>query len=431
MAKYEPTENQINADLLVVGGGITGITAAIDVAELGKEVLLIDNSPSIGGRVASMNQYFPKLCPPTCGLEINYKRIRSNKYIRILTLASVEKIDGAGGDYTVQINVNPRYVNERCTACGDCETECEIETVSEYNYNMNKVKAIRLPHEMAFPFRFMVDPNYASNDKMKKCVDACKFDAIDLDMKPRSITVKVRSIIWATGWKPYDAQKIENLGFGKYKNVITNVMMERLAAENGPTDGKIVRPSDHDNIPEDYSVKKIGFIQCAGSRDENHLPYCSAVCCMASMKQATYVREQYPDAEIYIFYIDIRSPGRQEDFYTKLQDDEKTYFIRGKVAMISENPESKNLILEAENTLSGEITKTEVDLAVLAVGMEPNTKTDQPPIDIETDDFGFIAEDYTINKENNKRFAGAGTSVRPFDVVSSVQNATGVVARVL
>jgi quinone-modifying oxidoreductase subunit QmoA len=144
--------------------------------------------------------------------------------------------------------------------------------------------------------------------------------AIELDMKPRTITAKVKAIVWATGWRPYDATKIDNLGFGKYPNVITNVIMERYASVNGPTDGKIVRPSDN------AEVKSVGFVQCAGSRDENHLPYCSAICCLASMKQATYVREQYPDAEVHMFYIDVRSPGRLEDFYVDRQEDEKMHF---------------------------------------------------------------------------------------------------------
>ena len=154
-------------------------------------------------------------------------------------------------------------------------------------------------------------------------------------MQPRTITAKVGAIVWATGWKPYDATKMDNLGFGSYPNVITNVMMERYASENGPTEGKIVRPSDG------AEISKIGFVQCAGSRDENHLPYCSAVCCLASMKQATYVRERYPDAEIHLFYIDVRAPGRMEDFYTKVQEDEKFFFHRGKVGKITEDPEQE------------------------------------------------------------------------------------------
>jgi quinone-modifying oxidoreductase subunit QmoA len=218
--------------------------------------------------------------------------------------------------------------------------------------------------------------------------------------------------VWATGWSPYDATKLDNLGFGQYPNVITNVMMERYAAENGPTKGKITRPSDEGEIT------KIGFVQCAGSRDDNHLPYCSSICCLASMKQATYVRERYPDAEVHMFYIDVRAPGRMEDFYTKVQADEKFFFHRGKVAKITEGA-NHNVILEAENTLTGAITRTEVDLAVLATGMVPNTSQDAPPLNTALDEYGFIAPD------GNSGVIGAGVAVRPVDVVTTVQDATG------
>jgi quinone-modifying oxidoreductase subunit QmoA len=419
MAEYQTVADQIKADILVVGGGIAGMTAAIEAAEVGKHSILLEKSPSIGGRVISSNQYFPKLCPPTCGAEINLKRIRINPFIRVLTLAEVINVSGTPGNYEAEIRLNPRYVNEKCTACGDCVAVCEIERDNEFNYGLDKTKAIYLPHLMAYPPRYVVDPKYAADPRMQKCVEACKYGAIELDMKPRTIKAAVGAIIWATGWKPYDAKKIDNLGFGKYKNVITNVIMERLASENGPTGGRIIRPSDGKEI------KKIGFVQCAGSRDENHLPYCSAVCCLASMKQATYIRTQYPEAEIYMFYIDVRSPGRMEDFYVKMQGDDKLHFHRGKVAKITENSENGNLILEAENTLTGQIGKYEVDMAVLAVGMVPNSADEKPPLETVLDPYGFIVAD------SEKGVIGAGTSTRPCDVATSVQQATGAVLKAI
>ncbi len=418
MAEFEPVENQIQADTLVVGGGIAGITAAIETAEVGKNVVLLERTPSIGGRVVSMNQYFPKLCPPTCGIEINLKRMRSNSNVRVLTLAEVEKVSGSAGDFEVTVTLKPRFVNDKCTLCGECEKVCEIERDNEMNYGLDKTKAIYQPHMMAYPPRYVVDPEFAGDERMKKCAEACPYDAVELDMQPRTITLKVGAIIWATGWKPYDANKLENLGYGKCKNVITNVIMERLASENGPTKGKIVRPSDN------KEVQTVGFVQCAGSRDHNHLPYCSAICCLASMKQATYIREQYPEAEIHMFYIDVRSPGRMEDFYTKVQEDEKFHFHRGKVAKITETGNG-NVIMEAENTLTGEITKTEVDLAVLATGMVPNTADDHPPLDTALDEFGFIAP----NGKNG--IVGAGVANRPVDVATSLQDATGAALKAI
>jgi len=419
MAEYEPVQDEIQADTLVVGGGIAGMTTAIETSELQKHVILAERLPSIGGRVAGMNQYFPKLCPPTCGIEINQKRLRVNPYVRVLTLTEVTDVSGTPGDYTVTLTINPRFVNERCTNCGKCAEVCEIERDNEFNYNLDKTKAIYHPHVMAYPNRYVIDPAYVNDPGMKKCVDACEYDAIDLEMKPRIVKAKVGAIVWATGWRPYDASKIDNLGYGKYKNVLTNVMVERMASKSGPTEGKIVRPSDQKEI------KNIGFVQCAGSRDENHLPYCSAVCCLASMKQATYIRERYPEAEIHIFYIDVRSPGRLEDFYVKMQDDKKLHFHRGKVGSIIENPENQNPILEAENTLTGEITKTEVDMAVLAIGMVPNTFDDKPPLETTQDDFGFIVNN------GGKGVIGTGTALRPFEVSATVQDATGAALKAI
>lgn len=413
-----PDRNEtMTTDLLVVGGGISGMTAAIEASELGKDGVLVEIEPFLGGRVARMNQYFPKLCPPVCGLEINYRRLRFNDRVKILTLTTVDEVKGRPGDYEVKLTVHPRYVNENCTACGDCEKVCEIEVPDDYNYGMNNRKAVYMP-AMAFPPIYAADPGSVKDGRFKKCVEACKYDAFDLDMKPETVTVKTKGIVWATGWKPYDAARIDNLGFGKFPNVITNVMMERLAAADGPTGGKIVRPSDRGTIT------RIGFVQCAGSRDDNHLPYCSGVCCAASMKQALYVREQYPDAEIHIFYIDVRTPGRLEDFYNRTDADEKISFHRGKVAEVKEVPDSKNLIVAAENTLTNVITEMEVDMVVLATGMVPNNTEFKPPLNTPLDDWGFIVS-------NGSGVVGAGVTGRPVDVAACVQDATGSVLKAL
>jgi len=234
-------------------------------------------------------------------------------------------------------------------------------------------------------------------------------------MKPETITVNVGSVVLATGWDLYDVAKLDNLGAGKIKNVITNMQMERLASPNGPTGGKVLRPSD--NKP----AKNIAFVQCAGSRDENHLPYCSYICCMASMKQATYIREQYPDSKARIFYIDLRTPGRYEQFYWKVKDDPNVSFTKGKVARITEDPETKDVIVEAEDIMAGKKIKARFDMVVLAAGMVPSTKTAQIPGEISYTPDGFVAA-----AALKKGIYAVGTLKSPVDVARSVQDATGV-----
>jgi quinone-modifying oxidoreductase, subunit QmoA len=416
----DKSESAGGAGILVVGGGISGITTALEAAEVGYEVFLIEKKPYLGGRVAQLNQYFPKLCPPTCGLEINFRRIKDNPKIKVLTMTEVVKVDGASGNYTVSLKINPRYVSENCTCCGECSKVCKTEIDNDFNFSMNKRKAAYLPFEMAYPARYVVDSSIKNTDDGKKCIEACKYDAIDFDMEVKSININVGSIVWATGWVPYDAKKIDNLGFGKYDNIITNMMMERLAAPNGPTNGKIVRPSDSKE-PE-----SIGFVQCAGSRDEKHLPYCSYICCMASLKQATYIRERYPDAKIYIFYIDIRAQGyRYEKFYSKIKQDENIFLIKGKVAEVSENSDG-SINLVAEDTISGEKVTQKVDMAVLATGMQPSAAIDRVPADLKMNPDGFFINDF----DKGGMFA-TGCANRPADVVSSNQNATGMALKAI
>ncbi|CAB1056400.1 Anaerobic respiratory complex protein QmoA [Olavius sp. associated proteobacterium Delta 1] len=410
-----------SGSILVVGGGISGLTTALEAAEVGYEVFLVEKNPYLGGRVAQLNQYFPKLCPPTCGLEINFRRIKDNPRIKVLTLAEVEKVDGSPGSYDVAIKVNPRYVNENCTCCGDCAAACQGEVDSDYDFGMRKIKGAYLPFEMAFPSRYVISPEIIGSDDAQRAKEACQYDAVDLAMEAKTLNLNVGSIVWATGWQPYDATKMDNLGFGQYPNIITNMMMERLAAPNGPTTGSIVRPSD------DKEPASIAFVQCAGSRDENHLPYCSYICCMASLKQVTYVRERYPEAKIYVFYIDLRTPGyRYERFYEKIKEDENVFLIKGKVAEVSEDPTSKNITVVAENAVTGEKIHQEVEMAVLATGMQPTTATDKLPADLQYNEDGFILNDY----EAGGMF-GAGCANKPADVVSSNQNATGMALKAI
>jgi len=407
--------------VLVIGGGISGVTAAIEASEAGCEVVLVEKNPYLGGRVAQMSQYFPKLCPPTCGLEINFRRLRTSPRIRCLTLSQVEKITGGLGNYKATIQRTPRFVNAKCTACGECVAACPVERADEFNLGMSVTKAVYLPFEMAHPLQFVIDGSVCPGSECGKCVPACPYDAIDLDMQPETIELEVQAVIWATGWDPFAAEQIEDLGFGTYPNVITNLMMERLASVNGPTGGKIQKPSDGQGI------ESVAFVQCAGSRDENYLAHCSGVCCLGSLKQVRYVREQYPDAQIYVFYIDIRAPGRLEDFFAATEKDEKLSLIKGKVAKITEDAADGSLEVEAEDTLTTEKVRQKVDLVVLATGLVP-AAAGETQVDgrLRTDEFGFLT-----TEQDHPGLLAAGCAKRPTDVATCVRDATGVAMKAL
>jgi len=412
--------NAVTQSILVVGGGMSGLTAAIEAAEAGHEVYLVEKNPYLGGRVAQLYQYFPKLCPPYCGLEINFRRIRSNPKIHIITMAEVEAISGEEGNFDVSVKLNPRYVNENCTGCNKCAEACSVEIDNPFNYGMDKIKAAYLPHDMAFPMRYVLDPALVKSGEAQAVKDACPYNAIDLTMEAKTVNLKVGAVTWATGWKPYDVSKLDTLGGGKYANTVTNVMMERLAASNGPTKGKIVRPSDG------QAPKTVAFVQCAGSRDDNHLSFCSSVCCMASMKQATYVREQHPDAKIIIFYMDIRAMDRLEGFYQMVKEDKNIEFFRGKVAKIEEDAATKNLVLRVEDTTAGKLHQITVDMAVLATGMQPTSAVDSIPAAISVDEYGFVAA-----SDAKPGICAAGCAKTPAGVSESVQDGTAAALRAI
>lgn len=407
--------------LLVIGGGFSGLTAAVEAAETGHHVIIVEKNPYLGGRVAQMNKYFWKMCPPACGLEIQYKRMRNNPEFTVYTMAEVEKISGTEGNFEVTVKIHPRYVNDKCTGCNKCAEVCDVERSSDFDFGMRKTKAAYLPYAQAFPMQYVIDDKVCKGSSCKKCADACTYNAIDLNEKPRTVTLKVGAIVAATGWQPYDANRIDNLGFGKVKNVITNMMMERLAAPSGPTGGKLLRPSDQ------KEVKNIAFVQCAGSRDENHLAHCSYVCCLASIKQATYVRDQFPDSKAQIFYIDMRTPGLYENrFLAKAQSDSNIVFTKGKVAKVAEDPATGDVVVTVEDILSGGKIESRFDMVVLATGMEAAGGVHSV---CGAAGVAPTADGFVDPAALPKGIYAAGTMKTPVDVARSTQDATGMVMK--
>lgn len=424
----------ISTDALVIGAGISGLTTALELAETGFKVVLIEKNPYVGGRVAQLNHYFPKLCPPSCGLEINIKRLRDNPNIELFTLAEVLSVEGDSGKYRVKTRIKPRYVKENCTNTEKYSEEIKFERDNDFNYGMDKTKILYLPYNNAYPAKFIFDKDSCPPEQLKYFSEAYK-DCIDLEQKEEILEIQAKSIVWATGWDPYDAKKLDILGYKQFSEVITNVEMERLASPSGPTGGKILIPGTQ------TEPKKIAFVQCAGSRDENHLEYCSSVCCLASMKQAHYIREQVPDSEVHIFYIDIRSYGIYEEFYMNTKKDDKIYFHRGKVAKVfkplNSPPEwghgeksplergQRGVLIEAEDTMAGELTQMSVDMVVLATGMQPTTAK-IPQIDESLlDRNGFIKSDL------DNGIIGCGVCTRPKDVAGVVQEATAAAMKAI
>ena len=401
--------------VLVIGGGISGITAAVELADAGREVVLIEKLPYLGGNVAMMNNYFPKLCPPTCGLEINFTRIRQNPRIRFFTETSIKDLSGSAGSFSAILHRDPQFIKDNCTACGKCAEVCPVTRPNKFNFELDSTKAAYLPYEMAFPMRYSIDGDYCTKTACARCVTECLYDAIDLEAVSEEITLEVSSVIVATGWKSYDASAIKELRYNESKNIVTNLQFERLLSPSGPGKGKVLRPSD--NKP----VKHVVFVQCAGSRDDNHLPYCSAVCCSASLKHALNLREISSDCKVTICYIDMRVSGRNEDFLNSVKENAGIDLVKGKVAGIESDNETDDLILEAEDILSGRKKHYRADLVVLATGIVP----DDVSLDILKNREGFALP---VQQPGIHVVSCART---PMDVSSSVKDATAAALKAI
>lgn len=392
---------------LIIGGGISGITAAVELAEAGQEVVLIEKDNYLGGNVSHFNNYFPKLCPPSCGLEINYRRIRSNPRINYYTGASLNSICGADGDYRIKIGLSPRLINNKCTSCGKCAEVCPVERPAKPGRTEGE-KAAYINNGLAFPMKYCIDPDVCKGEECAKCMEVCDYQAIQLDASSAEVEIQAGKIIVASGWLPYDAANLKEYRYNEEQDVVSNVEFERMLAACTRENKKIARPSDG------KTPKRLAFIQCAGSRDVNHLPYCSAVCCSASLKHAISLEHEYPEIHSEIFYIDMRLAGRNEKLLKVAEAKERITLTKGKVGRIHPSEGEKGLLLEVEDISRGSKRLDGFDMVVLALGLTP------APVaaGMKTNEFGF----YLSHQPSG--LIPTASCKRPMDVSSSVKDAT-------
>ena len=368
----EPLRVPIHPDTLVVGGGIAGIQAALEIADAGFRVYLVEREPSIGGHMAQFDKTFPTLDCSACILTPKMVDVGNHPNITLLTWSEVQKVDGYVGNFAVTIKKKPRYIKtEDCTGCGICWEKCPKKVIDNvFEAGMGNRKAVYVPFPQAVPkFPVVDDVNctYFIKGTCKACEKFCPTNSIDFNQKAEEITVQVGNIILATGYDLFDAQRIPQYGYGKLANVYSNLEFERICNAAGPTGGNIVL-RDGKTVP-----KAVGIVHCVGSRDKNYNAYCSAICCMQSLKFAHLVRER-TGAEVYNFYIDIRTPSKgYEEFYQRLLE-EGTRFVRGKVAEVTNvariPEEEGKLIIQVEDTLIGKQRRIPVDMVILSSGMQ-------------------------------------------------------------
>ena len=364
---------EINPSTMIVGGGIAGITAALELGEAGHHVYLVEREGTIGGHMAQIDKTFPTLDCSACILTPKMVDVGQNDNITLLSYSEVEGVEGYIGNFSITVRKKARcVVEELCTSCGICEEKCPQKVVDDdYGAGITYRKAIYRSFPQAIPGYPVLDKEnctYFQTGKCKICEQVCPTEAIDYEQKDELIKFSVGNIILATGYDLFDAKKIPQYGYGRLANVFSSLEFERMVNASGPTGGHIVL-RDGETEPESVAI-----VHCVGSRDKNYNEYCSKVCCMYSLKFAHLVHEHLPGAEVYNYYIDMRTPGKgYEEFYHRLLK-EGTHFIRGRVAEITDadrNPaEEGKLIVQAENTLLGIQQRTAVDMVILSAGME-------------------------------------------------------------
>jgi heterodisulfide reductase subunit A len=446
----KPAAASFNTETLVIGGGVAGIQAALEIAESGNKVYLVERTGTIGGRMAMFDKTFPTLDCAACILTPKMVAVGQSKNIEILVLSEVQEVKGSVGDFNVKVLKHATRVDaSACVACGDCAHFCPVTTASEFDMGIATRKGIFIPFPQAVPNVYMINPDHCTwvlsgGKKCGVCVKKCSKGAVHLDAQDEVAELKVGNIIVATGFDTLDPHRIERYGYGTYPNVLTSLEFERLTNASGPTGGKIVLKTQRQNKktkadewifePDGVKPKAVAIIHCVGSRDENYNPYCSRVCCMYSLKFAHLVREKLPDAKCYEYYIDMRAFGKgYEEFYERIRE-EGVFMVRGRSGSVKER--DSQLYVHGEDIATNRLIDMPVDMVVLSVGLQPSHGCAElaEKLDIPRDTDGWFRE-LNYNAEPNSTVRDgiflAGVCQGPKDIPDTVAQASAAAASVL
>lgn len=413
-------------EVLVVGGGIGGCQAALDLANAGIKVFLVESSLSIGGTMAQLDKTFPTLDCSICILGPKLVEAAAHPLIELLTYAEVRAISGRAGRFAVDVTLKPRYVDmSKCVGCGNCAQVCPVIVPSRWNLGLKSRKCIRIIFAQAVPLISTIEKEYCIDCRM--CLTACEHSAIDLDSQPEERRLEVGAVVLATGARPFDPAIRSEYGYGRLPGVLTNLEFERLVCATGPTQGQLQTPAGR-------PVKRLAFIQCVGSRDRRFLPYCSGYCCTAAIKQAMLALEHDPETEVTIFFNDIRTSGKGfEDLYLRAQA-AGVRFIKGLPGRIDPGGDAP-LAIVYEDQRGGRRGRLPADLAVLAVGLAAS-REELPFTEIQPlrDDQGFYNSHHPVLNALESTVPGvflAGTCQGPRDISETVCTGSGVAARII
>ncbi|MDP4187112.1 MAG: CoB--CoM heterodisulfide reductase iron-sulfur subunit A family protein [Bacteroidota bacterium] len=419
---------------LVIGGGIAGIQAALDMAEAKIPVILVEKSPSIGGRMAQLDETFPTLDCSQCILTPRMVDVASNPLIELMPYSEVVELQGFVGNYKVKIKKKASYVDfSLCTGCGTCTQKCPVKVSNEFNLGQGIRKAIYSPFPQAVPNKPVIDATVCrklTQGKCGVCAKVCERGAINYEMKDEIIEREIGAVVVATGYKLYEAKEYEEYGVGRFPDVITSLEFERMVSASGPTNGLPIRPSDGEH------PKNVVFIKCVGSRDEaKGFSYCSKICCMYTAKHTMLLHSKLPDSHAYVFYMDIRAAGKgYEEFVKRAQVETAATYLRGRVSKIYQK--GKKLIVRGEDAQIGDVVEVEADLVVLATAVMP--QSDAPELarmlGISYDSYGFFSEAHPKLRPVETTKAGiylAGCDQAPKDIPDTVAQASACAAKVM